>query len=138
MRFLDTNVILRYLTGDDPVKAAACFDLFQRLQRGTETVTTCEAIITEVVYVLSSRAHYDLSRVDIRARLTPLLRVRGLRIPNKQLYLRALDVYANHPGLDFEDALAVAYMERDGVAELYSYDRGFDRVPGVQRLEPSP
>ena len=50
MRFLDANVILRYLTRDDETKARACFALFQRLKRGEERVFTCEAILTEVVY----------------------------------------------------------------------------------------
>ena len=34
MRFLDTNVILRYLTRDDEAKAEACYQLFQRVGRG--------------------------------------------------------------------------------------------------------
>jgi hypothetical protein len=31
--FVDTNIFLRHLTGDDPVKAKACFEIFQRAQR---------------------------------------------------------------------------------------------------------
>lgn len=54
MRFLDTNVILRYLTGDDQARAQACYELFQRVQRGEEELATCETIAAEVIYVLSS------------------------------------------------------------------------------------
>jgi len=61
-----------------------------------------------------------------------------LRIPRKGIYLRALDLYAAHPGLDFEDALAVTHMEDAGIEELLSYDRDFDRVAGVRRSEPEP
>ena len=53
MRFLDTNVILRYLTKDDEAKAEASYRLFQRVKRGDEEVLTCEAVVSEVVYVLS-------------------------------------------------------------------------------------
>ena len=137
MRFLDTNVILRFLTRDDEEKAAACFRLFQRVQRGEEEILTCEAVVSEVVYVLSSRrAGYGLSREAIRGRLAPILTLRGLRLPQKRVYLRALDIYASSPFLDFEDALAAAHMERHGISEIVSYDRGFDRVPGVRRVEP--
>ncbi|HEY7063160.1 MAG TPA: PIN domain-containing protein [Chloroflexota bacterium] len=136
MRFLDANVILRYLTGDDPVKAAACLALFRRAEAGTEEITTCEAVISEVAYVLSSRAHYGLSHPDVSARLRPVIAMRGLRLPHKRTYLRALDVYAAHPALDFEDALIAAYMERDRLTELYSYDTDFDRLPGITRVEP--
>lgn len=137
MRFLDTNVILRYLTRDDEAKAEACYQLFQRVGRGEEELLTCEAIVTEVVYVLSSRrAPYRLSHEEIRGRLVPILTLRGLRLPQKRVYIRALDLYAAAPFLDFEDALAVAHMERQGVTEIVSYDRDFDLVPELQRVEP--
>src|SRR5438094_4661531 len=134
MRLLDTNIIIRYLTADDPAKAADCLALLQRVARGEEHVRLCEAHLTEVAYVLSARAHYNLSHEEIRQRLTPIINLRGLRLPRKKLYRRALDVYALYPALDFEDALAVAYIEADKLDELYSYDRDFDHVPTVTRL----
>ena len=138
MRFLDTNIIIRFLTRDDPVKSADCHALFQRLASGAESVTTSEVIIAEVVYVLSSRSQYGLTNADIRGRLLPLLAARGLRLPQKRVCLRALDLYAAHPFLDYEDALTIAHMEQEGITELYSYDGDFDRVAGVQRVEPQP
>ena len=137
MRFLDANVILRYLTRDDEAKAEACYRLFQRVRRGEEELVTCEAILTEVVYVLSSRrAPYRLGHEEIRTRLVPILTLRSLRLPQKRVYLRALDIYASSPSLDFEDALAAAHMERQGVREILSYDRDFDGVAGLHRVEP--
>ena len=137
MRFLDTNVILRYLTRDDEAKAEACYRLFQRVDQGEEELFTCEAIISEVVYVLSShRAPYKLSHEEIRARLVPIVTLRGLRLPQKRVYVRALDLYASSPFLDFEDALAAAHMEQQGMTEIVSYDKDFDLVAGLQRVEP--
>ena len=137
MRFLDTNVILRYLTKDDESKAEACYRLFQRAGRGEEEIFTCEAIITEVVYVLSShRAPYRLSHEEIRARLVPILTLRGLRLPQKRVYIEALDLYASSPFLDFEDAVAVAHMEQQGITEIVSYDKDFDLLAGLRRVEP--
>ena len=136
MRFLDTNIIIRYLTRDDAQKAEACRELLERVQRGQEQVRVSEAIIAEVAYVLSSRAHYNLSHEEIRQRLTPIITLRGLKLPGKQLYLRALDLYAAHLSIDFEDVLSVAHMERDDIFELYSYDTDFDEILGVERVEP--
>ena len=137
MRFLDTNVILRYLIRDDDAKAQACYELFRRAQRGEEELTTCEAIVAEAVYVLSSpRLPYRLNPEEIRARLLPILTLRGLKLPHKRVCLRALDIYASSAFLDFEDALAVAHMEQRGITEIVSYDRDFDRVAGVRRTEP--
>ena len=137
MRFLDANVIIRYLTKDDEAKAEACYALFQRVNAGEEDVFTCEAIITEVVYVLSSsRSPYRLSHEEVRARLLPMLAIRGLKLPQKGTYMRALELYASFPFLDFEDAVAAAYMERLGIREILSYDRDFDRLDGIARVEP--
>ena len=137
MRFLDTNVILRYLTRGDEAKAQACYELFQRVKRGDEEIFTCEAIVTEVVYVLCSRrAPYRLSHKEIRDRLVPILTLRGLKLPGKRIYIRALDLYASSDFLDFEDALAASHMEQRGITEIVSYDRDFDLVPGLRRVEP--
>ncbi len=138
MKFLDTNILLRYFTRDDERKAVACFALLQRVQQGQEEVTTSEVILTEVAYVLSSRSHYNLRPADISARLRPIVALRGLKLPHKRSFLRALDLFASHPFLDFEDALTVAHMERLGITEILSYDTDFDRIPTVKRLEPDP
>ncbi|MXW35930.1 MAG: type II toxin-antitoxin system VapC family toxin [Chloroflexi bacterium] len=138
MRFLDTNVIIRYLTGDDEAKAEACYELFQRVQRGEEELFTSEAVVAEVTFVLSSRrGPYGLTHDEVRSRLLPILSLRGLHLPQKNVCLGALDLYGASPFLDFEDALAVAHLERQGLTEIVSYDRDFDRVPGIERIEPS-
>ena len=137
MKFIDANVFIRYLTNDDPARARACFEFFQRLKRGEDEATIVEAILSEVVYVLSSPQLYNLSPSDIRSRLGPLLVLKGLKLREKRLYLKALDIYASHPFLDFEDALAVTHMGAAGITEILSYDRDFDRLPGIRRIEPT-
>jgi len=137
VRFIDANIFIRLITRDDPSKASACLQLFQRLRQGREEATTSEAVIAEIVYVLvSTRQPYRLARTDIRARLMPLLRVRGLRLPERGALIRALEVFELYDDLDFEDALTVARMEGVGIEELQSYDRGFDVVSGIRRVEP--
>lgn len=135
MHFVDTNIFIRYLTKDDPDKAKACFELFRQASSKQITLTTTEAVITEVVYVLSSKKTYNLARDEVRVRLYPLLSVSGLQLAQKQTYLRALDLYATY-NIDFEDALIVAQMEQQKISDLYSYDQGFDRIPGINRYEP--
>ena len=34
-------------------------------------------------------------------------------------------------------AYNAAYMERQGIVEVYSYDTDFDHVQGIARVEPS-
>lgn len=136
MKFVDTNVFIRMLTGDDPDKEAASSALFERVRDGDEAIATSESVIAEVAYVLSSKAIYGLRADEVRDRLVPFLQMPGLKVPFKQTCLRALDVFASAPTLGFDDALIVAHMERQGITELVSYDRHFDRVPNVRRVEP--
>ena len=48
MTFIDTNIFIRYMANDDKEKARACFELFQRVKRNEEEVTTSESVLAEV------------------------------------------------------------------------------------------
>jgi predicted nucleic acid-binding protein len=135
MKFLDSNVILRYLTRDDPKKAENCYELFQKVKRGEIELTTCEAVIAEVIYVLSSHSLYNLPRDEIYSLLLPIINLYGLKLPQKRLYIRALDIYTSK-NIDFEDALSFAHMEKRQIKEIYSYDSDFDKFEELKRLEP--
>ena len=86
--------------------------------------------------MLTSRTLYGLSHQDAAARLRPIIELRGLKLSRKRTCLRALDLYSSFPHFDFGDALAVAQMEQQAILEIISYDAGFDRIPGVRRIEP--
>ncbi len=136
MRFIDTNIFIRFVAEDDPAKTEACGRLFARVREGREEVVCTETIIAEIAYVLSGRSLYRLAHAEIAARLRPILGLPGLKLPGKRRCLRALDIYASNPSLDFEDALTVAHMEEHHIDEIVSYDRDFDRIPGIRRIEP--
>jgi uncharacterized protein len=133
--FIDTNIFLRYLTRDDPDKAEACYQLLEKARKNEVLLTTSESVLAEIVYVLASPRLYNLSRADVRARLYPLLALEGLRLPDRRKFMRALDLYTSYT-IDFEDALTVAEMEQNQIEILYSYDMDFDKVEGIQRVEP--
>lgn len=133
--FVDTNIIIRYVTGDNLDQSARSLALLQEVERGQRTATTCEGVLVEAVQVLSSKRLYAFPRPDIHAALADIIQMRGFQLPNKDVYLRALDRYAAS-NLDFVDALEVAHMEQQGISDLISFDREFDRVSGIKRREP--
>jgi len=135
VRFLDTSILLRHLTGDDPRKAGACYRLLQRVEQGEEVVATSGMVVAEAVFVLQSPRHYGLPRERVRQLIEPLLELRSIRLPNKSLYRRAFELYCTE-GISFTDAFNAAYMEARGLTEVYSYDADFDRVQGIRRVEP--
>ncbi|MBI2936405.1 MAG: PIN domain-containing protein, partial [Chloroflexi bacterium] len=92
-RFLDTNILLRYLTRDDEEKARDCLALLLRVELGEEVVVTSDLVIAETVFTLQSPRQYGLPRERIRQLIEPLIALRGLRLPRKALYARVFDLY---------------------------------------------
>ena len=133
--FLDTDVIIRFLTGGDPVKQAAATILFEQVEQGLLTVHAPDTVIADAVYVLSSPRLYHIPRNDIREMLSTLVRLPQFQMRNRQSVLRALELYAS-TNLDFGDTLIIASMEQQGSHLLYSYDKGFDRIKSITRKEP--
>ncbi len=136
--FVDTDVIIRLLTGDDLDKQAAAKALFEQVEQGTLDVAAPVTVIADAVYVLSSRTLYHLPRAQVSALLTPLVRLPHFHVKNRRLVLRALALYAT-TNLDFGDLFIVASMQQAGSTIVYSYDRGFDRIVGslgITRQEP--
>ena len=133
--FIDTDVIIRLLTGDDPRKQSRATALFKQVEEGSLILEAPDTVIADAVYVLASKALYAKSRTEVQELLTPLLRLAGFRVSNKRVVLRALEIYGT-TNRDFGDAMIVAAMEQRATEELYSFDRGFNNFPGVKRVEP--
>lgn len=133
--FVDTDVIIRLLTGDDPQKQAQAALLFTQVETGELVLEAPDTVIADAVYVLASRTLYAMSRAAIHELLTPLVRLPGFRVRNKRVLLRALEIYGT-ANRGFGDAMIIAAMEQRGPRDLYSYDRGFDSFSQISRLEP--
>jgi len=136
MRYIDANVFIRSIANDSPVMSPAAASLFDRLTRGEERTAVLESTVAEVVFVLGSRALYGFERADIRDRLLPLLSSAGIVLEALPRCVRALDLFVENRAINFTDALVAAACEEDESHELYSYDRGFDRIAGLTRVEP--
>ena len=132
-RFLDTNILIRYLTRDDPDKAPRALRLLTRVERGEEKVALSPMVIFEVVFTLQKQ--YRVPRERIRDSLGDILSLRGVEMPNKELFRRALDLYARG-GISFADAYNASYMQSRRLTEIYSWDEDFDRIEGIVRVEP--
>lgn len=133
MRFLDTNILLRYLTGDDEQKARRGLALLTKVEQGEEKVVTSSMVIFETVFTLQK--HYRVPRDRIRDSLGDIISLSHLELPNKRLYLRALEMYAGK-NISFADAFNAAYMQSRGVSEVYSWDSDLDQFEDLARLEP--
>lgn len=127
--FVDTNVLIRHLTGDPPRLAARA----TRFLEAAEELLLPDLIVAEVAYVLES--YYETPRPQVATILRSVLAFPSIRIIDPELLQRTVEVYDVHR-LDFADAYLVASAERTGVGVIVSFDRSIDRVATVQRVEP--
>mgnify|MGYP006189200823 CR=1 FL=1 len=119
--FLDTSIVVRYLTDDPPPMAEAA----ARIIEGEETLIISELALMEAAYTLASV--YGLERdmiVDLLASLLQRENLTSLTLP-KSSVLEALDLCRGSKRVSFGDALLWAQARDAGAARLYSFDRRF-------------
>jgi predicted nucleic acid-binding protein len=128
--FLDTNVLIRHLTGDPPVQARRATAYLRRANK----LLLPDLIVAEVVYVLES--FYEVKRQRVAELARAIIGFPAVVVVDEPLLLRALEVYELER-LDFADAYLVASAEASGVGTIASFDREIDRIATVRRVEPS-
>lgn len=127
--FVDTNVLVRHLTGD-PADLAARATAYLGSER--ELLLT-DLVAAETVYVLES--FYDAPRDEVAQALRSLVAFDSIVCVDPALLLRAIEVYETDR-IDFAEAYLVACAESTGVGKVASFDRSIDRVDTIERIEP--
>jgi len=128
--FVDTNVLIRHLTGDPPDQAARA----TRFLTTADELLLADLVVGEVVYVLES--FYEVPRARVAELVRAIVAFPPVVVLDHAMLLRALEVYET-ARLDFAQAYLVAQAERSGVGVVASFDRAIDRVGTVRRLEPA-
>ncbi len=128
LKFVDTNIFLEILVRKGE-KSDRCRELFKR----ENNLWTNELVISEVEWVL--RDGLKETRERIVKAVEKILALEKLRIDNRKLLLRALEIYRKS-NIDWVDCLNAQFVLDRQVAEVYSYDRHFDKFSGIKRLEP--
>lgn len=127
--FLDTNVLIRHLTGDPPEQARRATAYLAR----ADELLVPDLIVAEAVYVLESV--YEVARERVAELVRALIAFPPVVVVDAPLLLRALEVYEVER-LSFADAYLVASAETSGVGAIVSFDRALDRVATIARVEP--
>jgi predicted nucleic acid-binding protein len=130
---IDSNTILRFLVNDAPQLAVRAVALFERVADGTERVLLEDVVLAEVVWTLTT--FYRATRAQIHDYLVQVLQLDGVEHPDKSALQTALLFYRDR-NEDFIDALLAAKAIGDGSGQIYTFDRDFDRLPGVTRRDP--
>ena len=126
---LDTNVLVRHLTGDPPGQARRATALL----RARHELILTDLVLAEMVYVLES--FYERPRTEISEMTRALLALPSIAVVDHDLLLRAVELYED-ARLDFAEAYLAALVELSDVNQVASFDRQIDRVKTIKRVEP--
>ena len=130
MVFIDSNIPMYVAGRDHPLRDPARRFL-QRARSGEIDICTSTEVLQEILYRYSSLKRLDLavSVYDLFVELCPTVLPVTLADTD-----RAKSLLASSQGISVRDAVHAAVMLNQDVREIASFDEGFDRIDGVERV----
>jgi uncharacterized protein len=128
--FVDSNIPMYLVGAAHPNKGRASQLLNEFAMAGERLVTDAE-VLQEILRRYASLARKDAIQPAFEALLGVVDAVFAIEVRD---VLRAKDILLGSARLSARDALHAAVMQRMGARKVFSFDAGFDELPGIERL----
>jgi len=115
VKYIDTNILVRVITGDLPEKATEAISAIQ--EAGQNDYCILDAVLVEACFVLEFH-DYKMTRSDIADALLVLIDTPQIYV--NDVTLQTVKLYRNHPNLDYVDCLLFISGGKQGV---YTFDQ---------------
>jgi predicted nucleic-acid-binding protein len=122
---LDTNILVRYLTQDDPEQAAQAARILEEELTDDDPGFIGLVVLVETIWVL--RRLYKASPEEIRETVNDLLGSRSILVENRHVVARAVATSEKNAS-DFADSIIAASALDVGCRKIVSFDRGAVRA----------
>ena len=126
MRAVDTNVLVRLVTRDDPRQVAAAETFVAKGAWVSHLVLAAATWVLSVVY--------DLDAPEIATAVEMLLSHSDLTLQDCDVVAAALRHFRRRPALGFSDCLVLEAARKAGNLPLGTFDRELGKLDGAQRL----
>ena len=126
---LDTNILVRYLTQDDPVQSQKATEIIERRLSEENPGFISIVAMVETVWVLD-RA-YGFSSHEIAAAVERMLQADVLVVENEQEVFTAMTVAKDKNG-SFADAVIAHLGVRAGCSRTLTFDHKASRLPSFE------
>ncbi len=126
MRAVDTNVLVRLLTRDNPAQVAAAEEFVER------GAWVSHLVLAEATWVLMSV--FERGPAEIATAVGMLLDHQQLTLQDPDAVADAVEHFRRRPALGFSDCLVVAIARKAGHLPLGTFDRNLAKLDGTQRL----
>ena len=131
---IDTNLLVRYLTEDDPSKANDVKRLLLKAAEGEVRLLIPSVVIAELVWVLQS--FYKLERSEIVPLINAIIHTHGVEVSDKSVVSNAIALYGDGTA-DFIDTWIVAFAKAAEVRVVYTFDRKhFKGIAEIEMMHP--
>ena len=126
MRAVDTNVLVRLMTRDDPRQVVVA-------DRWVEKGAWVSVLaLAEATWVLA--AVYERTPAQIATAVEMLLNHRELMLQDPDVVAAALTAFRTKPALGFSDCLLREIARKAGHVPLGTFDRDLSKLEGAERL----
>ena len=132
MRGVDTNVLVRYITDDDPEQSRVARTLIQGAEDEGDRLYINTIVVCELCWTLRGK-QYRCDRPTIAAVLEKMLDARVFEFENRALVARAADEYRLGRA-DFADYLIGLSNDRVGCGDTVSFDTHLETLAGFRVL----
>lgn len=123
-RVVDANVVLRYLLEDHADFSPRAAEFLGQVRVGKSQALIPEGVLVECVYVLLKV--YGVPRSEVAAKLSGLMRYRGVVNTNREVFLQALSLFDRHR-VDIVDAIVFATAQHHDWP-TFSFDKDIRRL----------
>lgn len=122
-----------YAAGEAHPHKNPSLEFLQRIVSGHVKAVTDAEVLQEILYRFCA--------IKLQAKATEVFEHFITVVPavlpvTKRDAVRAKALINQHPGLPPRDAIHAAVVLNSGLKNICSYDRHFDRIPGLTRMEP--
>ena len=126
MRAVDTNILVRLITGGDPKQLRLAEDFVQK------GAWVPQLAVAEAAWVLASI--YEKTAPEIATAIEMLLNHEHLTIENSEVVSLALDNFRAKRIVGFSDCLLLEIARKAGHLPIGTFDRDLGKLDGAQRL----
>lgn len=126
MRAVDTNVLVRLVSGDDPVQVAAAEEYV------AAGAWVSHVVLVECVWVLKSV--YSVAHPQLVTAIEALLDHEVMVLQEPDVVAAALAIFREHPKVQFSDCLVLEIARKAGHVPLGTFDRALAKQSGAERI----
>jgi predicted nucleic-acid-binding protein len=126
MRAVDTNVLVRLVTRDEPKQVAAAESFV------ASGAWVSHLVLAETLRVLESV--YELDAERCATAIDMLLNHANITLQDPDIVTAALADFRRKPSLRFSDCLVLEVARKAGHMPLGTFDRDLAKLDGAQRL----